>query len=197
MKCRRSTLWLLVVTPLLGGCSTALEAPELGAADGAEPRTVFLIDHGRHPSLVLPRASGGGVRYAYGDFTWFAESETHWSAGARALLLPTQGALGRQELDPWGSAAELRRRIPEGVEHMYGLVVAESAVLALVSRLDDLHDSPPGGKVYNPRFGLTFAPHPEAYWLLNNSNMVTAEWLEDLGVRVSGPALLSRWRMDQ
>ena len=53
--------WLLLVV-LLGGCTTTVVVPPAPE----QPRAVFLLDHGRHATLVLETAEGGLVRYAYG-----------------------------------------------------------------------------------------------------------------------------------
>lgn len=182
---------MTLVAVALSGCTSTLEAPSV---DG-EVREIYLMDHGRHPSLILPDGRGGAVRYAYGDWRWFAESETGFMAGAAALLWPTRGALGRQRLQAWQSAAALRRQIQEGFVTLYPLQVPAAAVAKLASRLDRLHSARRKQALYNPRFSLTFVPHPQDYWFPSNSNVVTARWLEELGVEVHGTALFSRWKL--
>jgi len=153
------------------------------------------MDHGRHPSLVLPDGTGGAVRYAYGDWRWFANAETGFLQGAAALLWPTRGTLGRQQLSAWGSVAALRREITEGFVGLYPLEVSASATSELVSRLDCIYFAGQAQALESPLFSLTFVPHPERYWFGNNSNVVTARWLEELDVEVRGSALFSRWAL--
>jgi len=62
-----------------------------------EPTTVYLIDHGRTSSLVLPNLEGSYTRYAYGDHRWYALDDTGIWQGFAALFWPTPGALGRQD----------------------------------------------------------------------------------------------------
>lgn len=69
---------LLLVLLLLAGCAGRLTPPEAPVS----PVTVYLLDHGRHASLVLPRREGGMVRYSYGEWRWYVEAERHLLSGA-------------------------------------------------------------------------------------------------------------------
>ena len=183
--------WGLLLSCWLAGCATVLEPPHL---DGdAEP--VHLLDHGRHTSLVLPDGKGGAVRYAYGDWTWFAEGDTGFLQAIRALLWPTDAALGRQPLDAWGSSAELERQIPESFAELLTFDVSATDVRRLARRLDSLHEAGRDQALHNPDFGLSFVPHPERYWFFNSSNTMMGRWLEALGVEVRGSAWFSIWRI--
>lgn len=152
------------------------------------------MDHGCHASLVLPNGAGG-VRYAYGDWTWFAEGRTGFLQGVAALMWPTRAALGRQELVGWDTPEALRSQITEGFLSLYILEVPRDAALDLADRLDRIYVAGQDQAVTNPTLSLTFVPHPDSYWALHNSNVVMAEWLKALGVRVRGTALLSRWEV--
>ena len=55
----------------LTGCVTVVRPP----AAPADPVEVYLLDHGRTPSLVLPGGDGGSTRWAYGDWRWYALGE--------------------------------------------------------------------------------------------------------------------------
>lgn len=192
MTIHAAARWLIAaLVPCLAACTSTLQTP----ADPRPHETVYLIDHGRHPSLVLPTRQGRTVRYAYGDWAWFARGDTGILAGVTALLWPTRGALGRQALERGDSPRALRRQIPEGLVHVYRLQLPAPAVFRLADRLERLHAAGRAQALHNPRFGLTFVPHPEAYWFPNNSNVVTARWLKEMGVKVSGLPLLSRWRL--
>jgi hypothetical protein len=78
----------------LSGCTTVVVPP----ARVAEPARVALLDHGRHASLVLKTAESGMVRYAYGDWDWYAQGTTGAIEGSAAVLWPTRAALGRRRL---------------------------------------------------------------------------------------------------
>ena len=79
---------------LLAGCATVVVAP----AAPEDPVPAFLLDHGGHASLVLPAEKGRLVRYAYGDFSWYALGRTGPGTGLAALAGGTPAALGRGEL---------------------------------------------------------------------------------------------------
>lgn len=65
----------------LAGC-TAHVIPPSGLT---APVSVYVLNHGRHSSLVLPGESGWR-RYAYGDWQWYAENRTGLMQGAAALV---------------------------------------------------------------------------------------------------------------
>lgn len=164
------------------------------------PQAVFVLDHGRHSSLVLPGADGGLVRYSYGDWSWYALEKTGPFRGSSAVLWPTRAAFGRRELAGAASgpatADVVRAAVRVGVEHLYELVVDARDAAALRRRLDALFHAADSTLVYNEAYDLEFVHHPESYWAFRNSNQMVARWLERLGCRVRGPALLSRWRVE-
>ena len=54
---------IVFLMPPLACTSTIIPPTEVD-----DPVRVVLLDHGRHASLVLPRADRGMVRYTYGDW---------------------------------------------------------------------------------------------------------------------------------
>lgn len=72
----------------LAGCVAHVQPPRVER--GAQK--VFLVDHGRHPSLVLPHGEGRAVRYAYGDWKWFAEADISAFSRRRGTALAHPGA---------------------------------------------------------------------------------------------------------
>ncbi|QTF94091.1 hypothetical protein [Halomonas sp. BM-2019] len=183
---------LLLGLLALAGCAGRLTPPEAPVA----PVPVYLLDHGHHASLVLPRREGGVVRYSYGEWRWYVEGERHALAGISALLWPTASGLGRGEHAALSVEADLRRLAPEGVEVVYPLVAEEARVVALKRRLDAYFEVPGVTPVYSEEFDLSFVPYPRAYWLTHQSNLVTARWLRSLGVEVRGIPWLSNWRLE-
>lgn len=181
----------LLLPLLLGGCVTTVVPPE--APD--DPVPVFLLDHGRHASLALPAAESGLLRYAYGDWTWYAESRPGLFAGVAALFCPTRAAFGRRHLAGDVSVAGLRRTLRVGVERIYELRVSRRAVQGLRAELEGLYAAGRAGELRNPEMDLVFVEHPEPYTGFHNSNRVVAGWLQRLGCRIEGPALFSRWRL--
>lgn len=183
------TLALLLAT----GCTTRLTP----APEPAVPVPVFLLDHGRHASLVLPREDGGTVRYSYGDWRYYARGITGFRSGAAAVLWPTDAGLGRRELEAPPLEADIRLALQVEVDTVLVLRVEQERATLLRTRLDSLHAA--GRKrafLYNAAYDLEFSHHSRRYWLGHNSNQVLAAWLRELGVETRGPALLSTWRVE-
>jgi hypothetical protein len=91
----RSALMLVVTTSFwLSGCTTTVHPP----ARVADPAQIGVLDHGRHASLILESSGGDMVRYAYGDWNWFALRQTGPLEASAAVLWPTRAALGRMRL---------------------------------------------------------------------------------------------------
>lgn len=181
----------VVALVIFEGCTTVVVPPVAPNA----PRPVFLLDHGRHASLALPRGDGGMVRYSYGDWRYYAQVKTGFLRGSAAILWPTQAALGRRELPGPLEAAAVRRNVRVWSEQLYELIVDSLAIEALRFKLDSIYEANLESRIYNSAYDLEFVHHPRAYWAFHNSNQVVAGWLEELGCRVSGLALFSRWKL--
>ncbi len=173
----------------LAACTTVVVPPAAPTA----PVQVFLLDHGRHASLVLPAADGALLRYAYGDWRYYAQSHTGPAAGVAALLWPTRGALGRRRLRGPASLAALRGELRVGLQAFYVLNVSGARLRALRERLERRFRDGEGAPLYNPVYDLWFVRDAQDYDLLHNSNQTVAGWLWALGCRVQGMALYSRW----
>jgi len=184
------TVPLLVFAALAAsGCATVVVPP----AAPEEPQAVYLLDHGRHSSLVLPAEGGRVTRWEYGDWAYFALNERGPGTASGALLGPSRAALGRQRLPGPASVSGLRRRVRVPIERLHAVEVEGEAVRALRERLEGIHRAAEGAAVYNPRYELEFVPHPEPYSARHNSNTVVAEWLQRLGCRVEGAGLWASW----
>jgi hypothetical protein len=175
----------------LGACVTTVQPPTAPA----QPRAVYLLVHGDHASLVLTRHDARLVRYAYGDWAWYAENRTSPWRGAAALFWPTRATLGRRELAGQATGDNLIAYIREGVDELYRLEVSASAVDALHAELEALFEARRDTLLYNPDFDLEFVTHPQDYTLFHNSNRVVAEWLTRLGCAVDGGHALTEWRV--
>jgi hypothetical protein len=175
------------------GCSTVVVPP----SRPADPEPVFLLDHGRHASLVLPGAEGGIVRYAYGDWRWYAEGNTGLWQGAAALFWPTRAGLGRREMEGPVGVGAVRRQVRVPIEVLYELMVEARAVAGLRMRLDSIYEENLATRLTSRLYDLEFVEHPNNYWALHNSNVVVASWLRELGVRVEGAALFSDWQVSE
>lgn len=185
-------LVLLLVALLAGGCA---RITVVTPAQPEAPVAVFLLDHGRHSSLVLPDGQGGMVRYSYGDWAFYALRRTGLSTALAALLGPTPAALGRKQLAGPLTAAAVRRQLRVGVEQVLELPVELAAALHLQAQLEMLFEAGRAGLIYSAEMDVEFVPHPAPYSLGNNSNRVVGEWLEALGCTVEGRAVWSRWQV--
>ncbi|MDX6751744.1 hypothetical protein SH611_18210 [Geminicoccaceae bacterium 1502E] len=181
---------LAVLAPWLAGCGTTIRPPPAPA----EPARIAVLDHGRHTSLLVEDGPAGMVRWAYGDWEWYALGRTGPAQGSRALLGPSPAALGRRRLaGPLGPEA-VAREVGVPVEQAFYLEVEESRLERLKARLDAIFDRA-AGPLESARFDLAFVPHPVPYSLAHNSNRVVAAWLEELGCEVEGAAVLASWRL--
>ncbi len=194
--------WTLRATVLLGAvlgllalplaCTTRIIPP----AGLRESVTVIVVDHGDTPSLVLPAEDSAMIRYAYGEWKWYALGDTGYRRVIPTLLCPTQGTLGRQEMGGAISEAAVRDKMQVGFESLHSVQVEQEQVRRLRWRLDTLYEQNIGTHVFNPRSDLHFVHHPRRYTYFYNSNHMLAAWLQELGCEVRGPAYASRWRVE-
>lgn len=184
-------LALLLMLNAVAGCTARIVPP----ATVHQPATVYLLDHGRTPSLVLPTDDGRMVRYAYGDWRYYALRKNDFFHGVAALLWPTQGALGRRELPGPPTLESVRQQVAVGCENVYAIDVEQSKATELREKLDALFESNRGTLVFNEPYDLEFVHHPRSYTLLHDSNRAVAAWLRELGCDVDGRTPLSKWRV--
>lgn len=186
------SLLLPLFAVLLAGCgatiwpSTAVE----------QPRTVYLLQHARHSSLLLTAADRSRVRYAYGDWAWYVDEREGLYSGARALLWPSRAALGRLSLPPAQAGERLERVIGVGIDHAHCLQLEAAQVDRLLAELDAHYHASDLPPQFSATRNLHFVTDPRAYTLLHNSNHVTASWLRELGVQVSGSPALGSWELN-
>jgi hypothetical protein len=156
---------------------------------------VFLIHEAKTSSLALPQPGRSFVRYAYGDWNWYALQHQSVFDGFAALFWPTPGTLGRAVINAEATQDAIRRALGGAVD-VYLLEVDRSASDRLLARLDAVHDQARRMGPVVESYGLTFVPDPQNYTYFNNSNHRTAAWLRELGCEVRGPAFASRWRVE-
>src|SRR5690606_11035833 len=87
------SLPLVAVAFLLGGCAVTVVPP----ANPVEPSPAYILDHGRHASLVVVDSSGRPVRYAFGRPDR-ENDDIGFFRGLAALLASNGGTLGRRVL---------------------------------------------------------------------------------------------------
>ncbi|MFP4181550.1 MAG: hypothetical protein ACLFTX_03020 [Thiohalospira sp.] len=173
------------------GCATTIVPPE----SVEQPETVFVLDHGRHSSLVLPHPEGF-VRYAYGDWGWYAEVDTGAMQAFRAGLWPSRAGLGRSLTEADATREGVREALRVGIEAIHEVPVETERVTTLRDSLEARHRANEAGAKYNATYDLTFVEHPESYSVWNNSNHKVAEWLRRLGSTIEGSAFWAWWQVE-
>jgi hypothetical protein len=175
---------------LIVSCTTSIKPPQ------EKGKLVALVDHGRHASLIIEGPDQSHYRYAYGDWNFYAEMRTGFFSGARALMWPTQAALGRKVITADFNYRALSDWLPDGVEEMLIFSVDSSKAQKLKEKLDDIFYANIDSKLINNDYGLEFVFHPEGYWMFNNSNQMVGRWMKELGGELSGGAFFSNWKIN-
>ena len=171
----------------VSGCTHTVVPP----AEVAQPTRVFLLDHGRTSSIVIPH-DGALARYSYGEWRWYALGEHGPLRGSGALLSDTQAALGRRVFDAQPTVADVRATIDVPIQATWEIEVPATEARRLDSELSAIFRRA-SEVVHSAPARLRFVPHPEPYSLGHNSNHVTADWLRRMECRVDVDGPLSRW----
>ncbi|UCD76818.1 MAG: DUF2459 domain-containing protein [Phycisphaerales bacterium] len=190
---RTGLLLLLMIVALCStGCSTTIIPP----ADPSQPASVFIIDYGRHTSLMLPQTDDQSlIEYAYGEWDWFALDRSRWYHLFPTLLWPTRGTLGRWEWDMEPDVETLRHRI--WCQNVLEVTVDSASIADLLVRLDERYRRHPDTLHYQPLYQLNFVHDDQRYWAFHNCNHVLAQWLRDLDCKVHGFAMFADFRVRQ
>ncbi len=169
-----------VVWFLTTACTTLIIPPQ----DPPNPTRVYIVDVGYHAALILPDRENGIVRYVYGDWSYFALGEDDLWHGLLALLVPTQGALGRQHYSMQEPGELLASRFPGCT--MFELSVSVDRVASLLEQLDARFRANIQTRLYNSDYDLEFVKDPGSYIWFDNCNTVLVGWLEELGCECRG-----------
>lgn len=188
----RAATSLLLLVLLLAGCGATRIVPP---PDPRDPVSVFVLDHGRHTSLVLPASDGSLHRYAYGDWRYYAERDTSAASGLAALLWSTPGALGYRVLPGPATVVAVRSQVRVVIVELHELRVERQRVERLRTRLDALI-AQAEHRLETPEVDLAFVPYPTGYHLGHNSNQMLADWLVELGCVVSRRPVRAGWRVE-
>jgi hypothetical protein len=181
---------LLLGALLLAGCAATLVAPPTPA----EPRGVYVLDHGRHTSLLLTGSDAKLWRYAYGDWRWYVGFERSPGRAVGALFWPSSAALGRATLHGPAEIGILQPQVGSVIEAVLAFEAEGARVDHLLATLDDLFVAQADTQRHSPELKLDVVEHPVPYTLTHNSNHVVAQWLEALGFEVHGSPMTGRWR---
>jgi len=181
---------LIAMAPSCAGCAMTVVPP----IAPEQPTTVFLADHGRHASLLLPSDDDKAlVEYAYGDWNWFALGHDGPLDVVPTLFLPTQGALGRREWPKFDSAAAAEDAT--GCEIVHALIVPRTSAFQLRRRLDARFESKIDTRYDSADAGLTFVHDDRPYSLLTGCNVTMAMWLRELDCEVRGCSLNAEYHI--
>lgn len=183
----------LFALPLLGGCAATIVPP----ADPDDPRPVFILDHGRHTTLVVVDSAGQPIRYAFGEVGWYRNGDIGFFRGMGAMLMPKSGTLGRRVLPGGATPDDVLENVGVGVENLYCIAVSGEQSDRLQRILDLAFEEPPAEAEYHAGWNLEFVEHPENYWFGQTSNQAVENWLVELGCEVSGVTSFSNWRVEQ
>ena len=175
----------------LGGCATVRPTAEL-----TDPVPVYIGDYGVHSSLFLPTPDDRFVEYAAGDWGYAVENH-NMPQDAIGALAASRGAAfgrvyhapvdGRNEPNPARRPLTLKRVQCERAD-VYALV---DKLDVRYERLAERHGKP----VVNPENNIAWVRDDAPYGLTNNCNHLTARSLEELGCRVSGVVVWSKFRV--
>jgi hypothetical protein len=181
---------VLLFTWALASCVTVI-TPQ---ATPADPVDVFVVDHGRTSSLIVPAPDGTLVRYAYGDWNWYALGKHTLWRGIAALFWPTPGALGRGILEAPATVESVRHQIPSP-QQIHCIPVERARLLAFETKMQAYYQSLDDIEVSNPAEGMSFVHHPHPYTVFWNSNHAVAAWLRELGSSTRGFSFEANWRV--
>ena len=171
-------------------CTTTIIPP----SHPRHPVSVYLLDEGRTSSLALPN-NGVATRYAFGEWNWYALGRHGALNGLKAIFWVMPGTLGRQDLEGPVNAGNLDQRVGFKSQVNYEIKVERDAADRLRRQLEARYQEHRQTEVYTDWAKFNFIKDSQSYYLFNNSNRNTARWLRELGCRVRGPAILSRWKV--
>ena len=180
-----------ILVAIQSGCRYTVRPP----TNISQPVTVYLVDYGDTSRLWLPESDGRYTEWGYGDWRWYALDQNYLLYGPIALLVPTQGALGRHDRDsgPWLEDGSLLPDLIGYATDVYEIDVERDASTALSAKLWDRSNTGHDTQHINPRRQMFFVKDPSCYWIGHQSTTVAAGWLGELGCDVSGFSLKSNY----
>src|SRR3954462_3936821 len=191
MMPRTLNFWLIGVVAFIGGCATRIVPPPAPN----NPVAVYVTDYGRHSSILLPMGDGHLMEYSYGDWEFYALNKYKWYIGATKLILSDGSGLGRRILPNPGDDAALQKMLNS--KRLLRVEIEQNKVMDLLSELDQRFSAKIETMVYNNYTHGYFVKDESHYWLFHTCNAMTAQWLEKLGCRVSGWAVISNFEVDR
>ncbi|AFZ48024.1 hypothetical protein Cyast_2074 [Cyanobacterium stanieri PCC 7202] len=158
-----------------------------------KPITVYVIDYGLHSRLILPDRPPTLVQYAYGDWEYFALQNRNLLTTLKALLIPTQGTLKREEIS---NLATLKKTVNAQPRiNLLELEVSEEKMLKLRSKLEQRFEENIDTKITYNADRIQFVKDDQEYTILHNSNHQVVEWLQAMGCEVKGIIFLPNFEL--
>jgi len=163
-----------------------------------DPVQVYVGDYGVHSSLFLPTADQRFVEYAFGDWGYAVENRNLPQDAIGALTVSRGAGFGRIYHERAGGTNTPDP--PRKPFTLHAVTCERSDVLALIDRLDvrfeQLRDRH-GPAVINPETGMSWVREDpdKRYSIANNCNHMTAAALQELGCRVTGLVVWSKFRV--
>jgi hypothetical protein len=182
-------LFLLVTLLVPSGCATTITPPR----NVADPTPIYLIDYGRHSSIMFRVANDEVREYCFGDYDWAAMNRNAPPDAIRALFNSAGSTLGRKPAEFGGDADQIKSAI--GADDVFRLTVSREKADALLHRLDSIFDSRLNTLTFNASWGMWFVRTPDRYSALHNCNHVTNRWLNSMGVRTRGSTAFARFKI--
>lgn len=155
----------------------------------------YLIDYGYHSSLVIRDSQGSLWEFAYGDWQWFAQNNTNWWRLPKTLFWPTQATIGRKKYE---NNASFEQHLKRFKTQKYIFEVDSQKSTKLIKSINESFiDAKPSDIFFQVHYNLEFLRlKQERYHAFHNCNHVISQWLEKLGLEVSGMRLFSRWQFE-
>lgn len=182
---------LIALMTAAGGCSTGIVPPRVGQARAAR---VLVADYGYHSTVIFPDSSGRLLEYAYGDYTYFCQNQKSYLNALRALFCSEQSTLGRRELAYSTDDTEALHKAIGAVAVLKFDAPADK-VRELERTLDRRFLAAQEPPFLSAVHHLFFVKDAEHYGIAHNCNHFTAENLEQLGCKIEGWALLSKFHL--
>lgn len=188
-----SRLFVCAVGGLLAvGCTAVITAP----TPISDPVPVYVLDHGRHNSLVLVVDGERPLRLAYGEWGWYVEGRTGPLRTLSTLFRSTPGALGRAELRGPPVPGCWAEQVRSEIRAVLGFSAERAEVRALASTIEQRFETAEPPPVASLRLNLEFIIADRPYTLAYNSNHQVVAWLERLGFEVRGDPTVGRLRAE-
>ncbi len=184
------TTALILLSFLIGGCAQTIY-PQARPVD---PVPVYVADYGIHSSLMLPVAENKFVEYAFGDWGYATENHCGANDALGALLLSFQSTFGRRFITQ-ESGETHPMPVIDGPGKVQKFYASRAQVQELVGRLNERFENGQSKPVRNPTNDTNYVKDTEHYSVANNCNHLTVRSLKQLGCRVEGFIVTSRFKV--